>query len=182
MICVILGLLLLTGCAGSAGDLDRGLALRHKLLASKCSFDMVVTADYGDEIYTFSMTCQADTQGAVSFTVTEPESIAGISGVLGADGGKLKFEEQVLAFPLMADNQFSPVAAPWILMKTLRSGYLTSAGQEGEYLRLSIDDSYADDALHLDVWLDSGNLPVRAEVLWKGRRLLSIEVKNFQIG
>ena len=158
------------------------MALRSQLLGSKSSFDMVVTADYGDEIYTFSMTCQASAKGEVQFTVTEPKSIAGISGSLSPEGGKLRFDEQVLAFPLMADEQFSPVSAPWIFMKTLRSGYLTSAGQEGEYLRVAIDDSYGEDALHLDVWLNEGDMPVRAEVLWKGRRLLSMEVKNFQIG
>ena len=179
---MILALLMLSGCAGAAGDLDRAMALRSRLLGSKSSFDVMVTADYGDEIYTFSMACQASVKGEVQFTVTEPKSIAGIAGSLSPEGGKLHFDEQVLAFPMMADEQFSPVSAPWILMKTLRSGYLTSAGQEGEYLRAAIDDSYAEDALHLDVWLDDGDLPVRAEVLWKGRRLLSMEVKNFQIG
>ncbi len=38
-------------------------------------------------------------------------------------------------------------------MKTLRSGYITSAGMDGGRLRLTIDDSYEDDALHLDIWL-----------------------------
>ena len=173
---------LLTGCSGGEEELDRALELRTRLLKDACSFDMVVTADYGDEIYTFSMTCQASAKGEVQFTVTEPKSIAGISGTLSPEGGKLRFEEQVLSFPMMADEQFSPVSAPWVFIKTLRSGYLTSAGREGAYLRVAIDDSYAEDALHLDVWLDEKDLPVRAEVLWKGRRLLSMEVKNFQIG
>ena len=173
---------LLTGCSGGEEDLDRALELRARLLKSACSFDVVVTADYGDEIYIFSMTCTSGIKGEVQFTVTEPQSIAGISGSLGAEGGKLHFDEQILSFPLMADDQFSPVAAPWILMKTLRGGFVTSAWTEGEYFRLSIDDSYDTDALHLDVWLDGADLPVRAEVLWQGRRLLSMEVKNFQIG
>lgn len=155
------------------------MSLRSRLLAGSVSFEACVTADYGDELYTFSMNCQSDTQGQVRFTVTEPETISGISGSIGAFGGKLHFDDKVLTFPLMADDQLSPVSAPWILMRTLRSGYLTSAGKEGEYLRLSIDDSYDDDALHLDIWLDEGDIPVRAEVIWQGRRLLSIEVKNF---
>jgi len=155
------------------------MSLRSRLLAGSVSFDAVVTADYGDELYTFTMNCQTDAQGKVRFTVTEPQTISGIAGTIDAAGGKLHFDDQVLSFPLMADDQLSPVSAPWILMRTLRSGYLTSAGQEGEYLRLSIDDSYDDDALHLDIWLDSSDQPVRGEVLWQGRRLLSIEVKNF---
>ena len=155
------------------------MSLRSRLLAGSVSFDAVITADYGDELYTFTMNCQTDTQGKVSFTVTEPQSISGIAGTIDAAGGKLRFDDQVLSFPLMADDQLSPVSAPWILMRTLRSGYLTSAGMEGEHLRLSIDDSYDDDALHLDIWLDDADHPVRGEVIWQGRRLLSIEVKNF---
>ena len=173
-------LLLLTGCAGTQERLDRAIALRSKLLAaSGCSFDAVVTADYGDITYTFSMNCQGDDQGNLRFSVTAPETIAGISGIVSVTGGKLTFDEQALAFELMADGQLTPVSAPWILLKTLRSGYLTSCGQEGEYLRLSIDDSYADDALHLDIWLGQEDLPVQSDIYWQGRRLLSVKVENF---
>ena len=56
---------------------------------------------------------------------------------------------------------------------------VTSCGGDGEYLRLAIDDSYEEDALHLDIWLGSEDLPVRGEVLWQGRRILSLEIKNF---
>ena len=80
---------------------------------------------------------------------------------------------------MLADGQLTPVAAPWVLTKTLRSGYLTSCGADGEYLRLAIDDSYEEDALHLDIWLGSEDLPVRGEVLWQGRRILSLQIKNF---
>ena len=155
------------------------MSLRSRLLAGSVSFDAAITADYGDELYTFAMQCQSDTRGQVRFTVTEPETISGITGTIDGNVGKLHFDDQVLSFPLMADDQLSPVSAPWIFMRTLHSGYLTSADMEGELLRLSIDDSYDDDALHLDVWLNESDHPVRAEVIWQGRRLLSIEVKNF---
>lgn len=153
--------------------------LRTKLLAQAVSFDAEITADYGDKTYTFSMHCESDTKGDMTFTVTQPESIAGISGTLSSTGGKLTFSDTALAFELMADDQLSPVSAPWILMKTLRSGYLTSCGQEGEILRIAIDDSYEDDALHLDIWLDEKDLPFQAEISWQGRRLLSVLVTNF---
>ena len=73
----------------------------------------------------------------------------------------------------------SPVSGPWLLMKTLRSGYLTSCGVEDGCLRIAIDDSYEDDALHLDVWLDESDCPKRGEILWKGRRILTVEIENF---
>ena len=78
-------------------------------------------------------------------------------------------------------DQLSPVSAPWVFLKTLRSGYLTAAGEDGELLRLTIDDSYEEDALRLDIWLDPNHQPNHADILYEGRRILSLQVENFQI-
>lgn len=171
--------LLVSGCSGKNEELDRAMALRAKMLAHGVSFDAEITADYGDKTYTFAMNCQSDAQGNLKFTVSQPQSLAGITGTVNANGGKLAFDSTALAFSLMADGQLSPVSAPWILVNTLRSGYLTSCGPEGKDIRLAIDDSYEEDALHLDIWLGSEDQPVRSEILWMGRRLLTINVTNF---
>ena len=174
-------ILLFYGCAPKNRELEQGMALRRQVLAAKtCRFDAEVTADYGDKLYAFSMTCTGDSQGAMDFSVTAPETISGITGRISDAGGKLTFEETALQFPLMADDTLSPVSAPWIFLKTLRSGYLTSAGPDGEQLRLTIDDSYADDALQVDIWLKE-NVPVRAEILHDGRRILSMSIANFGV-
>ena len=180
IICVLIITLLLAGCSGKDECVDRAMALRSKMLAQGVSFDAQITADYGDKTYTFAMNCVSDVQGNLTFTVTQPESLAGITGSINGDGGKLTFDTTALAFGLMADNQLSPVSGPWIFLHTLRSGYLTSCGPEGNTLRLAIDDSYEEDALHLDIWLGDEDKPVRGEILWKGRRLLTIHVENFQ--
>lgn len=176
----LLLVLFLTGCSGTNSQMDRALFLRSSLeKGSGCSFSCTVTADYGDKLYSFGMDCVVDSQGSLSFTVTAPETIAGITGSVSEDGGKLTFDDVALAFELMADNLLSPVSAPWLLVHTLRSGYLTSCGLENGVLRLSIDDSYEDDAAHLDIWLDESDLPARGEIFWDGRRILSVEVNNF---
>ena len=180
LMAVVLLVLLLTGCSGDGEELDRAMALRSKLLASSgCSFDAAITADYGNKTYSFCTACQADAQGNVTFSVTAPESIAGISGKISDDGGKLTFDETALGFELLADGQVTPVSAPWLLVKTLRSGYVTSCGMDGEQVRVSIDDSYEEDALHVDIWLDQQNIPLRAEILFRDRRILSLEIENF---
>lgn len=172
---------LLSGCGGNS-ELDRAMTMRERLLsANGCTFDAEITADYGDKVYSFSMSCQTDQDGTVAFTVNQPESISGITGEVSGNGGKLTFDESALAFELLADGQITPVSVPWLLIHTLRSGYLTSCGTDGENLRVSIDDSYEEDALHLDIWLDSEDLPVRGEVIWQERRILSLEVKNFTL-
>lgn len=177
----VLAVLMLAGCGLENGELDRAMKLRAELLAAGCSFDAEITADYGDKIYTFSLTCQGNSAGDVTFEVTAPESIAGITGRITDEGGFLTFDDAALAFPLLADEQISPVSGPWILLKTLRGGYVTACGTEGEGLRLSVDDSYEEDALHLDIWLDGNDLPTRAEILWDGRRIVTVAVENFQI-
>ena len=154
IVAVLFVLLILTGCSGMDADMDRAMDIRAKILSQSIQFETDITADYGDKTYTFSAQCSADSKGNLTFTVLKPETISGISGSVSASGGKLTFDGKALSFPLLADNQITPVSAPWVLVKTLRSGYLTSCGMDGDLIRLAIDDSYADDALHLDIWLD----------------------------
>lgn len=179
VLCVVL---LFTGCGGKSQELEQAMGLRARLLASQgCSFDATITADYGDELHTFAMSCESDNRGNVSFSVTAPESIAGITGKVDGEGGKLTFDDKALHFDLMADNQITPVSGPWILMKTLLGGYITSCGMDGEYLRLAVDDSYEDDALHLDIWLNEDDKPVRGEIFFDSRRIVTLELQNFRI-
>ena len=175
-------LVLLTGCSGAAKEIERGLALRQRLLnGALCSFDTEITADYGDKLHTFTMTCQGNDKGDLNFTVTGPETIAGITGDISREGGRLTFEDTALQFEMLVDDQVTPISAPWILLKTLRGGCLTSACEEEGLLRLSMDDSYEEDALHLDIWLNEADQPVRAEMVYKERRILSLTVTNFEI-
>ncbi len=172
--------LLLTGC-GKNDALNVGMELRSSILkAPGCSFTAQITADYGDILEEFTLEAEADSQGNVSFRVVKPESISGISGKLEARGGELVFDDTALVFPLLTDDQLSPVSAPWVLMRALRSGYLTSAGEEGEYTRLTIDDSYEEDAMTVDIWLE-GQMPKQADILYDGRRILTISIKDFHI-
>lgn len=176
LLAVMFAALFLTGCNNQ--EFDEVMEVREKIRAG-CSFLAQITADYGDEIYTFCMDCQADELGAVTFTVTEPETIAGITGRISDEGGKLTFDDQALAFELMADGQITPVSAPWIFVRTLRGGYLKSCARTDDGFMAVIDDSYREDALQLDIWMDCEGIPQSGEILWDGRRILSIVVKEF---
>lgn len=175
---LLLAVVLLCGCGREEAGV--GLSLRETLLAAQgCSFDAVVTADYGDKTYEFSMACIGDAQGNIHFTVTAPETIAGIAGSISTAGGRLTFDDQMLAFPLLADGEVSPVSAPWLFLHTLRGGYIRSGCRVDGGSRLTVDDSYEADALQLEVWLNGQELPVAAEIQWQGRRILSMRVENF---
>lgn len=181
-ISLLLCLMLLTGCSAVPGEIKTGMELRSRLLqATACTFTADITADYGDSLHAFAMDCTCDSQGSITFTVTEPETISGISGRISGEGGSLTFDEAALHFDLLAEEQLSPISAPWILMKTLRSGYITSACTENNKILLSIDDSYEDNALRLDIWLNREGTPENADILYDGRRILSFSVENFKI-
>lgn len=176
IICV---LLLFTGCKGSGDSLDRAMALRNRVLREDgCSFTATVTADYGEQIYAFKMACKTDREGDLTFTVAEPATIAGITGKISGTGGTITFDDKVLAFQTIADGLVTPVTAPWLFMKTLRSGYLKDAAETEQGIEISIDDSYAEEALQLRI-RTVGDLPASAEIFWQSRRILTIIVENF---
>ena len=178
----MLAIVLLTGCTGKRDELDRAMELRANLLGClECSFDVVITADYGDEIHEFTMNCQTNGRGDLQFTVLKPESIAGITGEISSGEGKLTFDDTALYFPLLADDQITPISGPWILMKTLLGGYLTAANEEDDLLHLTIHDSYEEDALQMEIWLSAEDAPVCAEILYDGRRIVTMSVEKFFI-
>ena len=171
----------LSGCKESEGSLNRAIALRSKILSSNgCSFRATVTADYGEQIYVFKMDCKTDREGNLIFSVAEPATIAGITGKITGTGGAITFDDKVLAFQTIADGQVSPVTAPWLLIKTLRSGYLKDASATEQGFEISIDDSYAEESFQLLVGTEA-DVPVFAEIFWKSRRVITITVEDFAI-
>ena len=168
----------LCGCASTR--VDPGLALRERVLENGCSFEAEITADYGDSLSVFTLDCVGAPDGSLTFTVTAPEAISGISGTLAAGTGKLHFADKALSFPLTADGLLSPVSAPWIFYRTLCAGNLLSSGKEGTATRLTIDDSFREDALRLDVWLNGEGNPIQSDISYKGQKYLSLSLRNFR--
>ena len=181
LLALMFAVLLFTGCGNQNDYLRDAVSMREKLLSSNgCSFDAAITADYADKIYTFGMQCLFDKDGNLTFTVSKPETIVGITGSIAINSGRLTFDDKVLAFSLLADGELSPISVPWLLIKTLRSGYIQSCGSSNGSVHLTIDDSYEEDALKVDIWLNDSQLPAEAEIVWQGRRILSVTVDNFQ--
>ncbi len=176
----VICILMLCGCRSDNKTMDEAISFRQKLLSSsQCTFECDITVDYGDAMHLFSIECKFDDQGTLFFEVLKPERIFGISGTVRAKGGELTFDENALAFPLIADGYISPVSAPWVLMKALRSGYIDSCGKDADGLYLLLNDSYEENPLQIEVFTDTQCVPYRAEMIWKGRRILTMDVVNF---
>ena len=132
-LCLFLFVFMVAGCSRDV-DMQSMTDLRNTLLKmNSCSFDARITADYGEIYYTFFVSCEADREGNVTFLVKEPQSIAGVGGKIQNENGKLTYEDVVLGFPLLADGEISPVSAPWIVIRSLLSGYIHSCGKEQGY-------------------------------------------------
>ena len=182
IVIILIAVSLLWGCAAENRDLSKALEMRNKLIQSQgCSFDAVITADYGEYIHSFEMQCKTDSASALNFTVTKPDSICGLSGQIEGQKGSITFEDQVLSFPTLAEGQISPVSAPWVFYNTLKNGYFRSCAKEKQGYQLCLDDSYNDSSLQLDIWTDENFQPIRADILWQGRRILCLSITNYQI-
>lgn len=162
-------------------SLDRAMRARQELNNGVgCEFEAVVTADYGDSVYTFTLQCTADSEGNIEFSVIDPASISGISGQIANDKGSIVFDDKILAFSMLADGYITPVSAPWLFLKTFRGGYIHGCSSEESLTRLILHDTYKEEPLQVDIWMDETAIPVRADFLWKNRRILAMDVKNFR--
>lgn len=183
IIALMLGIcVLLFGCSSEESGVESGMRLRDALLTCKvCEFTTELTVDFGENQYCFTLNCKAKSDGSVEFSVASPETIAGISGKIDNRSGAISFDETVLAFPLIADGEIAPITAPWLFWKALLGGYIRAAGEDGQYMRLTIDDSFNGENITLDVWLDENNNPISAEISWQGSVLLFLKISGFQI-
>ena len=84
-------------------------------------------------------------------------------------------------FALIAEKQLSPICAPWLFVETLSSGYISKSGKDGDHIRTQIDDSFAGEQLHMEVWTEVSGKPIFAEIVWREKRILSITIDDFKL-
>ena len=167
------------GCTGKDPAMEAALDFRTQCLSAReVCFSADIRADYITTFEEFSLECTAGPDGCVAFRVLEPEEISDIRGTVRGSEGTVEFDATVLAFPLMAQGRLSPLSGPWVVLKAIRSGCILAAGQEGGLIHLTIDDTYEDNALTVDLWLEDG-VPEEAEIAWEGRRVMSMTFDDF---
>lgn len=181
-ITVILVFSMLCGCNVQDHSMELATALRKELLdAEGCIFQATITADYGNAIHTFTVSCSADAAGTLSFTATEPDTISGITGYISDDDASITFDDKVLAFQMLADGQISPISTPWLFLKALRGGYISGCSRNDAGLCIYIDDSFREYPLQLEVYTDVNMNPYHVDFVWQNRRILSLDIQDFAI-
>lgn len=177
-VCLILCCLLI-GCGQNIG-LEKSLMLREEISKGKgFRFQCTITADYVDSFRTFQLDCTVNSDGDVMFTVISPDSISGISGIVDGHEGKLTFDSHILSFPLLADGLLSPVSMPWIVIEALRGGYIRSSAEEDPLIKVTFDDTFSGQTLQVAAWIQGDLKLDHCEIIWEGRRILSMTVESF---
>ena len=182
LLAIAMTLLLLGGCGKKTdATMQRALDFRSALLgAGGCTFSADFTADYEDEIFQFSAQCVCDGAG-VTLTVTAPETLCGIRAEVKGDDARVLFDDTQIALSLLSER-LAPMSAPFRFYGAWTEDYVQYTGAEGELLRMTAAQGYDKEELSVDTWLDSENIPLRAEIAAEGRTLLFAEITDFRFG
>lgn len=190
MVCVLMITLLLSACGGGKGNLAQELALtvRTAYSAAKgCTGRMKVVADYGQRVYTYTLSLAADGQETV-LTVVQPEEIAGIVARVKPGESWLEYDGAVLETGPLSREGLTPLGAVPALLEAARSGFMESCGMEllGERqtLRVFCRDPAGTVGAGLEtmLWFDADtHMLVRGEILSDGYRVILCEFEEFSL-
>ena len=181
LLCCVVMCIVLSGCQSQTSPTQGALDLRTALLeAGGCSFRAVIGADYGDRVYSFTVSCEYDTDGITELTVLQPEEIAGISAQISDSSTIVEFEDIALDFGKMANGAVSPVKACSVLGRCWSTSYISCGGSDGDLERITYLDGYEEQELTVDTWLDNSAVPVYAEISYDGTRCLTLQLSDFE--
>lgn len=175
-------ILLFSACAkdGQNSELQPAIDFRAKLLnAGGASFTAEVTADYGEEVYTFTLACRYQTDGKTEITVTAPDTLSGIRAQIENDTGRLTFFDTELTFGTLADGNITPLSAPAVLGRVWQSAYIAASGKEDKNLRVSYEDGNDTDQLLADTWFSQKGIPIYAELCYNEICVLRLNISDF---
>ena len=178
---LILTALCLSGCGGTENLLAPAIEFRAALVqAGGCSFTARVTADDGEATEEFTLRCEAEETGAVRFEVAEPQTLAGITALVSADGGTITYDGMAMDFGLLANGNVIPAAAPALVLCCWRQEYLAAAGADETGYRATYEKDFDEKRLVVDTWFENG-IPFYAEVCYNNQRILKLELSDFKL-
>lgn len=172
----------LTACGGEeTSPVQEALSFRTDLLAAyQCSFTAQVTADYGERAYTFGLDCVYEPRNdRAELTVTEPESITGITATMEGTDGTVAFDGTALELGTLASGKTAPMALPQLLGQAWTGGYIDSQTAADSGFLVTYQVGYEQDALTVYTAFDEAGVPLWAEVYDEGICVLQAELSNF---
>lgn len=133
--CVLMMTLLLTGCGKSKTDNPDHLAslIRAEYLAmSGWSAVAELTADYGEQVFDFTVKTSWERGGDTVITVVKPELIAGITARIRDGETILEYDGAGLSLGMLDLSGITPVSSIPALMDCITTGYMARCRFLGE--------------------------------------------------
>ena len=174
---------LLCACAGKPAKQDLAqpaLDFRQALLENGCSFEAEITADFEDYVYSFTLSCEEDSDGSMQMRILAPDTLAGITAQIEGERAKLVFDGAETAFGTLEGLGLSPMTAPELLAEAWETGYIQYTGLEERFLHVTYLCGYDEDEYRADTWFQNG-APVRAELSCDGYVAVQIDVTDFNL-
>ncbi len=183
---------LLTGCSMGAGNgisaaEELALTIRTEYLAmTVCSATIEVTADYGQRVYTYTLSMDWEKNGETVLTVVAPETIAGITARVENGTGYLEYDGAGLETgPLLAGG-LSPVEAVPLIVDYICSGYIAECDLEtvGEKRQLWLccrdPETASGMGMEAAFWFDEqSHTLLRAELISDGYTVIQCHFTDF---
>ena len=170
----------LFGCSKEEGQLSTAIDFRSKLVqANGCSFEGEITADYGDSIQSFRLTCDCDAQGIVRMNLLEPETLEGIAATVTEGGRKISYDGLIVDLSRLAQERLAPAAAPGLILESWLCGFIQWGQWEEGISQVSYEQELGDARFNI-VTFFKNDLPFSAEVCYNNERVLEMKIEEFQ--
>lgn len=191
--CVLMMTLLLTGCRpGGEKELnaeERALQLRtHYLAADTCAGTAVVTADYGERVYGFTLDFSWKREGDTVLTVTDPEELAGLTATVGQGESRLEFQGVSLGTGDLTGEGLTPLEFLPAVMSDIGGGFMAECSFETQEDRETLRVLFRDpekgpqEGLERVLWFDRDTCDLlRAELSYRGAMVIRSDFTAFQI-
>ena len=188
---ILLLALLLAACGRAGGNDGEQLALdiRTRMLeAAGCQMEAEVLADYGDRVYSYTLSFQWQREGESVLKVLAPDNIKGVEAVIEKGQTVLQFDGARLETGDLDAQGLSPIDALPALLTACQEGYITNIGTEklGEEDTVRVTYGNANqeivDTVQYCVWYqrESGQ-PLTAEIVSDGRTVIRCNFHSFSI-
>lgn len=177
LIPILICVMLLTGCTKSA---EAGFAefMAKAAQSDEISFAADLKAEFPNKTVELKLG-YTQKDGEAVIEVLKPELIAGIKARVTENGAALEYDGAMLDLGRLSDDgKISPLNAVSMLVKAIRDGHLDLAWTEDELLAARIIP--ADDTA-VTLWLNSELVPVNAELSYKDKTLVYIQISDWMM-
>ena len=181
----LLAAVLLSGCAGTEMDGERVRA--HFDALSGFNAQVEILSDLGESVVTYKMDYAYSRDGNDGFTITAPESLAGIGGTIaGSENAQFTLQYDGLSLDDAMPQRIglTPADGLFCLTNDLRTAepaqIWTESASGTDFVVLRYESEDEDGTVAKQVWLADGTLqPAYAELFANGSRVLTIKVTAY---